>query len=66
MNKFKRLWTRVVRFVEALEGMDDPIGNYMFAVGKRVEKLERDLDHLKSQPHSRPDGGAFPNHADSR
>lgn len=47
MNTLKSLWTRIVRFFEILEGADDPIGDYILAVGKRVEKLERDLDHLK-------------------
>jgi len=27
------------RFFEALQGMDDPIGEYMFSLGKRVDKL---------------------------
>jgi hypothetical protein len=47
MSVLKRLWTRIVRFVEALEGIDDPIGHYMSSVGKRVEKLESAVEHLE-------------------
>jgi len=47
MSNSKRLWTKIVRFFEALEGMDDPMGDYIFSLARRVEKLERDLDHLK-------------------
>lgn len=58
MNTLKRLWIRIAQFAEALEGMDDPMGDYMFSLGKRVEKLERDLDHLKTQLHSGPSDSA--------
>jgi hypothetical protein len=54
MNILRRLWIRIARFAEALEGMDDPMGDYMFSVGKRVDKLERDLAHLEQQLHSHP------------
>jgi hypothetical protein len=54
MNILKRLWTRIVRLAQALEGMDDPIGDYMFSLGKRVDKLERDLARLEEQLHSSP------------
>jgi hypothetical protein len=30
MSMLKRLWTQIVRFVKALEGIDDPAGDYMF------------------------------------
>ena len=49
MNTLKHIWTSILRFFEAMEGMDDPVGNYLFAVGKRVEKLEHDLDQLRRQ-----------------
>ena len=49
MNILKRIWIRIVRLLKTLEGMDDPIGDYIFAVGRRVEQLERDLGHLKKQ-----------------
>jgi hypothetical protein len=29
----------------------------MFSLGKRVDKLERDLERLERQLHSRPGGG---------
>ena len=59
MSALKRLWTKISRFAEALEGMDDPIGDYMFSLGKRVDKLERDLAHLERQLHSRSGGGGI-------
>jgi hypothetical protein len=59
MSALKRLWTKIARFAEALEGIDDPIGDYMFSLGKRVEKLERDLEHLERHLHSRPGGGGM-------
>jgi len=43
---------------------DDPAGDYMFALGKRVDKLERDLAHLERQLHSRAGGGAILDPAD--
>ena len=52
MSVLKRLWTKIARFAEALEGMDDPTGDYMFSLGKRVDKLERDVEHLERQLHS--------------
>ena len=56
MSEAKRLWTRIAGVVEALEGLDDPLGDYALSLGKRVEKLERELDQLKQQRHARPDG----------
>jgi hypothetical protein len=49
MSGLKRVWTRIVRIFEALEGMDDPTGDYMLSLGKRVDKLERDLERLEGQ-----------------
>ena len=48
MSVLKRLWTRIARFAEALEGIDDLRGDYMFSVGKRVDKLEREVAHLET------------------
>jgi hypothetical protein len=53
MSVLKRVWTKVVRFAGSLEGIDDPIGDYMFSLGKRVDELERDAKHLEKQQHSR-------------
>jgi hypothetical protein len=39
--------------------MDHPTGNYMFSLGKRVDKLERDVEHLERQHHSNAGGGGI-------
>ena len=54
MNLLKRLWTRIVSFAEALEGVDDPIGDYILSLGKRVDNLERDMERLERRQHSAP------------
>jgi hypothetical protein len=54
MGVLERLWTKIARIAEALEGMDHPRGDYMFSLGKRVDKLERDVEHLESQLGSNP------------
>jgi hypothetical protein len=59
MSGLKRLWTRIARIAEVLEGMDDPTGDYMFSLGKRVDKLERDVEHLERQHHSNAGGGGI-------
>lgn len=56
MSRLNRLWTSIMGFVKAMEGMDDPIGEYMFSLGRRVDKLERDLARLEDQPHPRSTG----------
>jgi hypothetical protein len=66
MSALKRLWTKIARFAEALDGIDDPTGDYIFSLGKRVDKLERDVEHLERQLHPRAGGSAVPDHADSR
>ena len=53
MDVLKRLWTKIARFAEAMEGVDDPKGDYIFSLGKRVDKLERNLEHFERQLHSR-------------
>ena len=57
MGVLERIWTKIARFAEAME--DDPTGDYIFSLEKRVVKLERDLKHLESQLHSRPDCGGI-------
>ena len=57
MSVLRRLLTKMARFAKALEGIDDPIGQYMFSLGKRVENLERAVEHLERRPPSRADGG---------
>jgi hypothetical protein len=57
MSVMKQLWTKMGRFAEALDGIDDPVGVYISSLGKRVTKLERDVERLESQLQSRPGGG---------
>jgi hypothetical protein len=59
MGVLKRLWTKIALFTEAMEGMDDPTGDYIFSLGRRVDKLERDLEHLERQLHSGPGGSGI-------
>ena len=54
MGVLKRLWTKIARFAEAMEGVDDPTGDYILSLGKRVDNLERDLEHFERALHSRP------------
>jgi hypothetical protein len=57
MNTLKQLWTKIARFAEALEGIDDPTGHYMLSLEKRIDKLERGVEHLERQLGSRAGGG---------
>lgn len=59
MSALKRLWTRIVSFAEAFDGIDDPVGDYIQSLGKRVDKLERDLAYLEGQRHSPAGGGGM-------
>lgn len=59
MSIIKRLWTRSERFAELLDGVDDPTGEYLFSLAKRVDMLEREVEHLESQLHSRSGGGGI-------
>jgi len=42
MSGPKGLWTKTARFIEAMEDASGPMDSYVLALGKRVEKLERD------------------------
>lgn len=59
MSTLKPLWTKIARFAESLEGFDDPTGEYIFSLGKRVDKLEREVEHLERQLHSSRGGGGI-------
>ena len=59
MSALKRLWTKIVWFAQALECIDDPTGDYIFVLGKRVDELERDVEHLERQLHSSCGGGGI-------
>jgi hypothetical protein len=52
MSALKQLWTKISHFIIALEDARDPTEEYIRTLGKRVEKLERDVGHLETQ-HSR-------------
>jgi hypothetical protein len=47
MSIVKRLWTQMRPILETLEGMDDPMGDYIISLRKRIEKRGSDLDGLK-------------------
>ena len=49
MSTLKRLWTKMARFAEAFDGIDDPVGDYILSLGKRVDKLERDIEQLETK-----------------
>lgn len=53
MNRLKYLWTKIVQFAVLLDrAIDDRTGDDQFALAKRIDNLERDLEHLKRQQHS--------------
>jgi hypothetical protein len=47
----------LVSFAEALNGIDDPVGDYILSIGKRVDKLESDLARLEGQQNSEAAAG---------
>jgi hypothetical protein len=53
MSTLKRLWTKMARFAETLDGIDDPTGDYILSLGKRMDKVERDLENLERSLPSR-------------
>jgi hypothetical protein len=56
MSGSKRLWTKIAQIAKILEDMDDPTGDYMFSLEKRIDKLEGDLRQLKGQLPLQPGG----------
>lgn len=66
MSIVKRLWTRMRPILETLEGMDDPMGDYIISLRKRIEKRECDLDGLKRQLDSLSGAGAVQDDAGGR
>jgi len=61
MSALSRLWSNLKRFVEALDGIDDPMGNYLFSLEKRIEKLERER---QGRPFS--GGNTLPDHSEAK
>ncbi len=57
MSALKRLWTKILRFVEALEDAHDPRDVYILSLGGRMDKLEREVEHLERQLHPSRGGG---------
>ncbi len=58
MSAIRQEWTRIARFVGDLEGIDDAGGDYLFVLGRRMGKLERDFQQLERQLNSHT-GGAI-------
>jgi hypothetical protein len=42
----------MMSFAEAFDGVDDPVGDYILSLGKRVDKLENDLARLEGRRNS--------------
>jgi len=61
MSALNRLWSNLKRFLDALDGMDDPMGEYMLSLEKRIEKLERER---QERPLS--GGDTPPDHAEAK
>lgn len=59
MSALKRLWTKIVSVAKALDGIDDPVGDYILSLGKRIDKLEREMEQLERQQHSSAGGGGI-------
>jgi hypothetical protein len=57
MSALKRFWAGIARFAKALEGIDDPGGQYMVALERRIDELECDVKHLEKQLRSLASGG---------
>jgi len=53
MSGLKQLWSKLTRFAEVFEDIDDPKGDYILSLGTRVDKLERDMKHLEGQLQAR-------------
>ena len=53
MSGLKQLWSKLTRFAEVFEDIDDPKGDYILSRGTRVDKLERDMKHLEGQLQAR-------------
>lgn len=43
MDALKQFWIKAARFIEAMEDASAPMDSYVLALGKRVEKLEREV-----------------------
>ena len=54
MSGSRQLWTKIAQIAKMLEGTDDPTGDYMLSLEKRIDKLEGDLRQLKGQLRSHP------------
>ncbi len=44
---FRRLWKRCRRWLEKIEWVDDPEGEYLLKWEQRVDHLEKDVAHLR-------------------
>lgn len=54
-----RIWHRVKRFLEAMDGVDDPEGQYLAFLERRIGWLEGEVRDLQAQfttARSTPEG----------
>jgi hypothetical protein len=56
MSGSNRLWIKIAQIAKMLEDMDDPTGDYILSLEKRIDKLEGDLRQLEGQLRSHPAG----------
>ena len=59
MSVLKRLWTKIALFAEIAGRHRRPERRLHILSRKRVDKLEREVEHLETQLHSRPGGGGI-------
>lgn len=45
-----RIWEPIRRFLEAMDGIDDAQGEYLFRLERRVRSLEAELEQLRNAP----------------
>jgi len=52
MSALNELWTRIVSFTKAFDDIDDPKGDYIMSLGRRIDKLKSELARLEGQRNS--------------
>lgn len=51
---FERLMEKVRPWLQAMEGMDDPQGEYLEMLENRVSRLEKEVAHLRGSETAGP------------